>query len=96
LHQSILTQQTEEERAPVILDAIEKNLFDFLEYMDNYPVPSNDFLRIIIGLQEKLDEDSFTSLFVRVCSKNSGDALVVSATMVQKGIKFLVESETNN
>ena len=70
LHQAILTQQTEEERAAVILEAIDKNLFDFLEYMDNYPVPSADFLRIIIGLQDKLDEDSFTSLFVRVCSKN--------------------------
>ena len=72
----------EEERASVILEAIDKNLFDFLEYMDNYPVPSADFLRIIIGLQDKLDEDSFTSLFVRVCSKNGGDALAVSASMV--------------
>ena len=82
LHQAILAQQTENERASVILEAIDKNLFDFLEYMDNYPVPSHDFLRIIIGLQDKLDEDSFTSLFVRVCSKNGGDALVVSASMV--------------
>ncbi len=82
LHQAILSQQTEEERASVILEAIDKNLFDFLEYMDNYPAPSPDFLRIIIGLQDKLDEDSFTSLFVRVCSKNGGDALVVSAPMV--------------
>jgi hypothetical protein len=95
LHQAILSQQTEEERASVILQAIDKNLFDFLEYMDNYPAPSSDFLRIIIGLKDKLDEDSFTSLFVRVCSKNGGDVLVVSASMVQKGIKFLAESETN-
>lgn len=63
--------------------------------MDNYPAPSSDFLRIIIGLQDKLEEDIFTSLFVRVCSKNGGDVLVVSASMVQKGIKFLAESETN-
>jgi hypothetical protein len=58
------------------LEAIDKNLFDFLEYMDNYPVPSADFLRIIIGLQDKLDEDSFTSLF------DGGDALAVSVSMV--------------
>ena len=64
LHQAILIQQTEDERASVILEAIEKNLFDFLEYMDNYPAPSHDFLRIIIGLRDKLDEESFTSLFV--------------------------------
>ena len=39
------------------MEAIDKNLFDFLEYMDNYPVPSSDFLRIIIGLKDQLEED---------------------------------------
>jgi hypothetical protein len=54
--------------------------------MDNYPAPSHDFLRIIIGLREKLDEDSFTSLFVRVCSKNGGDPLIVTPIMVERAI----------
>ena len=50
--------------------------------MDNYPVPSSDFLRIIIGLKDKLEEESFTNLFVRVCSKNGGDPLVVTPIMM--------------
>ena len=95
LHQAILIQQTEEDRASVILDAIDKNLFDFLEYMDNYPAPSHDFLRIIIGLRDKLDEDSFTGLFVRVCSNNGGDPLIVTPIMVERAIRFLVDVETN-
>ncbi len=95
LHQAILIQQTEDERASVILEAIDKNLFDFLEYMDNYPAPSHDFLRIIIGLRDKLDEESFTSLFVRVCSKNGGDPLIVTPIMVERAIRFLADVETN-
>ena len=95
LHQAILIQQTEEDRASVILDAIDKNLFDFLEYMDNYPAPSHDFLRNIIGLRDKLDEDSFTGLFVHVCSKNGGDPLIVTPIMVERAIRFLVDVETN-
>jgi len=95
LHQAILIQQTEEERASVILEAIDKNLFDFLEYMDNYPAPSHDFLRIIIGLRDKLDEESFTSLFVRVCSKNGGDHLIITPTMVERAIRFLADIEIN-
>jgi hypothetical protein len=63
--------------------------------MDNYPAPSHDFLRIIIGLREKLDEDSFTSLFVRVCSKNGGDPLIVTPIMVERAIRFLADVETN-
>ncbi len=95
LHQAILIQQTEDERASVILEAIEKNLFDFLEYMDNYPAPSHDFLRIIIGLRDKLDDESFTSLFVRVCSKNGGDPLIITPTMVERAIRFLADIEIN-
>jgi len=95
LHQAILIQQTEDERASVILEAIEKNLFDFLEYMDNYPAPSHDFLRIIIGLRDKLDNESFTSLFVRVCSNNGGDPLIITPTMVERAIRFLADIEIN-
>jgi len=63
--------------------------------MDNYPVPSSDFLRIIIGLKDQLEEDSFTSLFVRVCSKNGEDPLVETPIMVEKAIRFLSDVETN-
>jgi hypothetical protein len=63
--------------------------------MDNYPVPSSDFLRIIIGLKDKLEEESFTNLFVRVCSKNGGDPLVVTPIMVEKAIRFLSDVEIN-
>ena len=77
------------------MEAIDKNLFDFLEYMDNYPVPSSDFLRIIIGLKDQLEEDSFTNLFVRVCSKNGGDQIVVTPVIVEKAIQFLCDVENN-
>ncbi len=63
--------------------------------MDNYPAPSHDFLRIIIGLRDKLDEESFTSLFVRVCSKNGGDPLIVTPIMVERAIRFLAVVEMN-
>jgi hypothetical protein len=64
--------------------------------MDNYNAPSADFLRIIIGLQNKLDEEDFTSLFVRVCSKNGGDPLVVTSTMVENALRFLVDKENDS
>ena len=51
LHQSILMPPSEAERAAVIKLKIDENIFNFLEYMENYPSPTQDFLRIIVGLK---------------------------------------------
>ena len=59
---------TEEERKKLIKDTIDTNLFLFLEYMEGYQSPSNDFLKIVVGLQDQLEPSSFTELFVRVCT----------------------------
>ena len=79
----------------MILEAIEKNIYDFLEYIVNFPSPTQDFHRIIISLKDQLEEDSFTSIFVRVCEKNGGDPLVVTPEMVRQAMHFLVEVEMN-
>ncbi len=52
LQQALLMQLTEEERTKLIKDTIDTNLFLFLEYMEEYQAPSNDFLRIVVGLQD--------------------------------------------
>ena len=59
---------SEEERKKLIKETIDQNLYLFLEYMEGYQSPSNDFLKIVVGLQETLDPESFTQLFVRVCT----------------------------
>jgi hypothetical protein len=40
----------EEERAREIKSVIDTNLFLFLEYMEAYQPPFNDFLKIVVGL----------------------------------------------
>ncbi len=72
LHNAILLAQSADERASIIRDKIDENQFNFLEYMDNYPVPSPDFLRVIVALEDQLDSQDFTHLFVRVCAKYQG------------------------
>jgi hypothetical protein len=57
----------EEERSRIIKSTIENNLYLFLEYMESYQLPSNDFLKVIVALRDSLDPTSFTELFVRVC-----------------------------
>ena len=64
----MLLLQTEQERKEVIQQQIEENLYNFLDYMEAYAPPSKDFLHIIVGLRDKLDETSFTNVFVRVCA----------------------------
>ena len=61
-------QLTEEERTKLIKETIDTNLFLFLEYMEEYQAPSNDFLKIFVGLQAQIEPSSFTELFVRVCT----------------------------
>ncbi len=58
---------TEEERVSLIKNTIDSNLFLFIEYMEGYQLPSNDFLKIVVGLKNQLEPCSFTELFVRVC-----------------------------
>jgi hypothetical protein len=42
---------TEEERVSLIKNTIDSNLFLFIEYMEGYQLPSNDFLKIVVGLK---------------------------------------------
>ncbi len=42
----------EAERRTLIKDSIEKNLYLFMEYMEGYPAPFNDFLKIVVSLQD--------------------------------------------
>ena len=68
LQQALLMAISEEERSKLIKNTIDTNLFLFLQFMENYPSPSNDFLKIVVSLEKQLDYSSFTELFVRVCS----------------------------
>jgi hypothetical protein len=87
---------TEEERVKFIKDSIESNIFLFLEYMESYQLPSNDFLRIIVGLKDQLDPSSFTELFVRVCRYQKIEDLLVSSDMVSNAIAFLVDKKRDD
>jgi hypothetical protein len=42
---------TEEERLMLIKTTINSNLYLFLEYMESYQLPSNDFLKIVVALE---------------------------------------------
>ncbi len=42
----------ESERRSLIKDSIDRNLYLFLEYMEGYPTPFNDFLKIVVSLQD--------------------------------------------
>lgn len=68
LQQSLLMQMSREDRASLIEESINQNLWMFLEYMEKQQEPSGDFLEIIIDLKGKLDPVSFTEVFVRLCS----------------------------
>ncbi len=50
LQQALLMPMEENERWSLIKDSIEKNLYLFLEYMEGYPTPFNDFLKIVVSL----------------------------------------------
>ena len=52
LHQSLLMPMNEEERSRLIKSTIENNLYIFLEYMESYQLPSNDFLKVIVALRD--------------------------------------------
>ena len=96
LQQALLMPMTEEERKKLIRDTIDTNLFLFLEYMEGYQSPSNDFLRIVVGLQDQLDPSSFTELFVRVCTYQKIEDLKVSPDMVRNAITFLVDKKKDD
>ncbi len=67
-HQALLMPMAEDERVRLIKDSINSNIFLFLEYMESYQLPSNDFLRIVVSMKEHLEPAEFTELFVRVCT----------------------------
>ena len=86
----------EAERKSLIKDSIDKNLYLFLEYMEGYPTPFNDFLKIVVSLQNQLDSESFTELFVRVCTYPKIEDLNISSEIVQNAITFLVEKKRDD
>ena len=86
----------EEDRTKLIRSTIENNLYLFLEYMESYQLPSNDFLKVIVGLRDSLDPTSFTELFVRVCKYQKIEELRVDTEMVKSTIIFLVEKKMDD
>jgi hypothetical protein len=61
--------------------------------MEKQQAPSADFLEIIIGLKEKIEQSSFTELFIRVCSFQKIDTLKVSSGTVKEALIFLTEKK---
>ena len=59
-------------------------------------MPSDDFLRIVISLQNEIDPSSFTQLFVRLCTHTKIDDLEVSATMVRNAVEFLIDLKNDD
>ena len=57
---------------------INENLFIFLEYMEGLQTTPVDLLKIIIDLEKKLESETFTKLFVRVCALYKGEDLEVN------------------
>jgi hypothetical protein len=96
LHQSLLMPMTEDERVKLIKDSINSNIFLFLEYMESYMLPSNDFLRIVVSMKEHLEPAEFTELFVRVCTYQKIEELKVTTEMVNNAIAFLVEKKRDD
>jgi hypothetical protein len=84
------------ERKDVIWKKIEENPFNFYEYMESYNPPHADFLRIIVSLHDKLDDVTFTNLFVRVCASHKGDNLKVSPLMIEHGMRHLVDEKMDH
>ncbi len=96
LHQSLLMPMTEDERIKLIKDSINSNIFLFLEYMESYMLPSNDFLRIVVSMKEHLEPAEFTELFVRVCTYQKIEELKVTTEMVNNAIAFLVDKKRDD
>ena len=86
----------ENERKTLIKDAVDTNLFMFLEYMEGYSSPSNDFLKIVVSLQGHVDKESFTELFVRVCTYPKIEDLEVTLDIVCNAVTFLVEKKKDD
>ena len=93
LQQSLLMPMSREERACLIEDSINQNLWLFLEYMEKQQAPSADFLEIIIDLKAKLDPVSFTEVFVRLCSFQKIENLKVTEEIVRDAFIFLTEKK---
>jgi hypothetical protein len=96
LQQALLMAISEEERSKLIKNTIDTNLFLFLQFMENYPSPSNDFLKIVVSLEKQLDDSSFTELFVRVCTHQKIEDLKVSEAIVRNAVDFLVDKKRDN
>ena len=63
--------------------------------MEQNESPTPDFLKIIISLESKLDETTFTQLFIRVCRLYKGEELEIRPVMAKKAIKFLADNGDN-
>jgi hypothetical protein len=86
---------SDSDRSKLIKDTIDTNLFLFLEYMESYQAPWNDFLEIVVGLKGFIDKESFTELFVRVCIYQKIEDLKVTPGMVDDALTFLVDKKTD-
>ncbi len=82
----------EEERANIIKETIDDNLYLLLEYMDTQQQPTPDFLAILIKIQPQLDEQAFSAIFVRLCSYQKIDDLKITLAMAKNAMVQLTET----
>ena len=54
--------------------------------MENYQPPTADFLKIVLSLDEHIDELNFTQLFVRACALHKGEELLITARMAEQAL----------
>ncbi len=61
--------------------------------MEQNEPPTQDFLKIIVGLESTLDEVTYTQLFVRVCALYRGEDLEITPVMTKRAMIFLADSQ---
>ena len=61
--------------------------------MEKQQAPSIDFLEIILELDKKIDESSFTEVFVRLCAFQRIEGLKVTPQMIKQALMFLTDKK---
>jgi hypothetical protein len=95
LRKVLLTATSADDRSAKILERILDNKYFILDYMEDNDPPTPDFLKIIIELQSKLDQKTFTQLFVRVCGLYKSEDLAITAQMAKDAMEYFTETGDN-
>lgn len=72
---------------------VNSNLFNFLELLDSLSSTPQDLLHIIIGLEDKTPEETFTKLLIRVCSLFKWEDFCVTSAMIEKVMAISLRRE---